>query len=85
MPSKNQLSKNTRINQVIANVKQQTTNEPSPQITIKLTESQINQLEKIGDVLGLAVGVMLNSVAKYKDLPLLGLMDIESGLDTLNN
>jgi hypothetical protein len=65
MPSKSQTSEDTYVNQVITEVKQQTTTEQSPQITIKLTEYQINQLEKICDVLGLAVGVMLNSVAKY--------------------
>ncbi len=65
MPSKSQNSEDTYVNQVITEVKQQTTAEQSPQITIKLTESQINQLEEICDVLGLAVGVMLNSVAKY--------------------
>jgi|GEM_PF-1233811 len=65
MPSKSQTSEDTYVNQVITEVKQQTMTEQSPQITIKLTESQENQLETICDVLGLAVGVMLNSVAKY--------------------
>jgi len=65
MLSKSQLSEDTYVNQVITEVKQQTTSEQSPQITIKLTEYQINQLEKICEVLGLAVGVMLNSSAKY--------------------
>jgi hypothetical protein len=65
MPLKSQLSEDTYVNKLINEVNQQTTTEQSPQMTIKLTDSQINQLEEISEVLGLAVGVMLNSVAKY--------------------